>query len=67
MNVTYPITRRSKEQIAALLQEVHFYGLTQTASAKQHGLNQSPLYLPFEKSDATSLADAQGYHRILGS
>ena len=50
MHVTYRRTRRSKEQIAELLQEFHFSGLTQIAFAKQHGLNQSALSLLLKKA-----------------
>jgi len=50
MHVTYRRTRRSKEQIAGLLQEFHSSGLTQTAFAKQHGLNQSALSLLLKKA-----------------
>jgi len=50
MHVTYRRTRCSKEQIAGLLKEFHSSGLTQTAFAKQHGLNQSALSLLFKKA-----------------
>ena len=50
MHVTYRRTRRSKEQIAGLLEEFHSSGLTQTAFAKQHDLNQSALSLLLKKA-----------------
>ncbi len=50
MHVTYRRTRRSKEQITELLKEFHSSGLTPTAFAKQHGLNQSALSLLLKKA-----------------
>jgi hypothetical protein len=50
MHVTYRRPRRSKEQIAELLQEFHSSGLTQTAFAKHHGLKQSTLSLLLKKA-----------------
>ncbi len=50
MHVTNRKTRRSKEQIAGRLHEFHSSGLTQTALAKQHGLNQRALSLLLKKA-----------------
>jgi hypothetical protein len=41
MNVICRRSRRSKGQVAEVLQEFHSSDLTQTAFAKQYGLNQS--------------------------
>jgi len=60
MHVTYRRTRRSKEQIACLLQEFHSSGLTQTAFAKQHGLNQSALSLLLKKARLQPSQTASG-------
>lgn len=60
MHVTYRRTRRSKEQIAGLLQEFYSRGLTQTAFAKQHGLNQSALSLLLKKARLQPSLTAKG-------
>lgn len=60
MHMNYRRTRRSKEQIASLLQEFHTSGLTQTAFAKQHGLNQSALSLLLKKARLQSSQATKG-------
>lgn len=42
--------RRSKKQIAELLQAFHASGMTQSAFARQHGLKQSSLSLLLKKA-----------------
>ena len=50
MHVTYRKPRRSPAQVARLLQDFHASGLTQSAFAKQHGLNPSALSLLLKKA-----------------
>jgi len=50
MRMTNRRPRRSKEQIAALLEDFHASGMTQSAFARQHGLNQSFLSLLLKKA-----------------
>lgn len=58
MHITNRRPRRSKEQVAGLLQEFHSSGLTQSAFAKQHGLNQSALSLLLKKARLQSVQAA---------
>ena len=50
MRMTNRRPRRSKDQIAALLQDFHASGMTQSAFARQHGLNQSFLSLLLKRA-----------------